>query len=236
MDASFLILGEGGLKEIFEKYKKPDGERATEVNWKLTLNTDADVISPGTPTVPSPLLASEITVSGNTVVSLTGTGTTRILVLGTATATLRLADITISRAGVSVVKVEPVLIITSIVSRFLDPKVIQPNLRPAVYFATGDSRELPVELLGCQRQAISANVYALLGQTDDRSDDLIRKAGRMREVVEEIVKELERLPPVPFGDDDVFIEKVSLREVRSTGGMFTEFEHLLFVIEFICQY
>ena len=56
MDASFLILGEGGLKEIFEKYKKPDGERATEVNWKLTLNTDADVISPGTPTVPSPCL------------------------------------------------------------------------------------------------------------------------------------------------------------------------------------
>ena len=64
-------------------------------NWRITLNADNPA-----------LVASDFTITSNTVVSLSGTELKRTLVLDTATANLLLSQITISRAGVSVVEVE----------------------------------------------------------------------------------------------------------------------------------
>ena len=92
-----VVPGQNSQKYAVGYVASRQGQHVT-VNWRITLNSN-----------PNPALQpSEISVTGNSVFALSGTGMTRTLILETATANLLASEITISRAGVSVTNVERV--------------------------------------------------------------------------------------------------------------------------------
>lgn len=110
-----------------------------------------------------------------------------------------------------------------------DPKNVDENQMPAVFFHYGASRRIEAETVGAERESFTVIIEATVNKGET---DFIDRSGRMRQLIDQIAQEARAIST----GDGIALENVFVASATPYTNDLNEFVFIVFELMFIYEF